>query len=97
MVIDETVTHTPGPWRSIERDRDGGIQIYAGPGQPIAIVRDGPDYTENATLIVAAPDLLAALELVLPLAEEYLKKAQGHPDNAKLETARGAIVKARKG
>jgi hypothetical protein len=40
-------------------------------------------------------DLLNALELVLPLAERYLSSAPSHPDNAKLETARGAITKAR--
>lgn len=40
-------------------------------------------------------DLIAAIDSLrdlLPLAEDYLKAAPGHPDNAKLETAR-AILK----
>jgi hypothetical protein len=42
----------------------------------------------------AAEDMLAALKLILPLAEEYLSSAPSHPDNAKLEDARAAIRKA---
>ena len=43
----------------------------------------------------AAPDLLAALRYMLPLAEAYLSGAPSHPDNAKLEDARAAIRKAK--
>lgn len=38
-------------------------------------------------------DLRAALKMLLPLAESYLKDAPSSPDNAKLETARGALAK----
>jgi hypothetical protein len=40
---------------------------------------------------------LEALKMILPLAESYLKSAPSHPDNAKLETARAAIIQAEKG
>ena len=39
-------------------------------------------------------ELCEALVMVLPLAEDYLKKAPTHPDHAKLETAYAAIKKA---
>lgn len=35
--------------------------------------------------------LRGALGDILPLAEAYLKSAPGHPDNAKLETARALL------
>lgn len=38
--------------------------------------------------------LVDALAMILPLAEDYLRSAPGHPDNAKLEDARGALAKA---
>lgn len=47
-----------------------------------------------ASLACAAPELLDALREVLPLAEAYLRKAPGDPDNAKLEFARSVILKA---
>lgn len=36
----------------------------------------------------------AAIAMILPLAEGYLKQAPTHPDNAKLETARGVLAAA---
>ena len=57
----------------------------------------------NASLIASAPALTTALDqcvealaLVLPLAEKYLSKAPGDPENAKLETARAALEQAKK-
>lgn len=47
-----------------------------------------------AALMASAPKLYDALLMVLPLAEEYLKSAPSHPDNAKLETARAALSSA---
>lgn len=35
---------------------------------------------------------LQALREILPLAERYLQSAPGHPDNAKLETARALLI-----
>jgi len=51
----------------------------------------------NARLIAAAPDLLAALLKVLPLAETYLRTVPGTADHktaATIATARAAIAKA---
>jgi hypothetical protein len=44
---------------------------------------------------IGVPSLLEALEMVLPLAEAYLAEAPSHPDQAKLESARAAIVAAK--
>lgn len=49
----------------------------------------GVQMQEQRELITYLRDALADL---LPLAESYLKSAPEHPDNAKLETARGLLV-----
>jgi len=54
--------HTPGPWRA-SHDSHGRFQLIAD-GIPLDPERDGAQPGEgaaNATLIAAAPDLLAAL------------------------------------
>jgi len=65
--------HTPGPWKL----SDAGDSITAPSGARIAellIVHDAPDrirqFDANARLISAAPDLLAALQLVYSNAGE---------------------------
>lgn len=51
-------THTPGPWKV----KTPGAAIFAKSGKMIATARTGLDNDrENAVLIAAAPDLLAAL------------------------------------
>ena len=74
--------HTPGPWITVETrgpcapDQRGDKAIVAEFGQIIAEVfhRVGPDdwapVEANARLIAAAPDLLAAAELVYKYLEE---------------------------
>jgi hypothetical protein len=97
----QQLTHTPGPWKADITPRTGN---YAG---SFSVEADGlvvcgragvpnraSESAANARLIAAAPDLLAALKLILPIAESYLKKAPGHPDNGKLADARDAIAKA---
>jgi hypothetical protein len=94
---------TPGPWTvdDVAPGVTDELEITA-QGFSVASVWGGIDVQDdtnptmhaNARLIVAAPELLDALTLVLPLAEQFLAKAPGHPDNAKLETARAALVKA---
>jgi hypothetical protein len=68
--------HTPGPWTV----PDGGITptIYADNG-PIATIHDCGDTAEaDATLIAAAPTMLAALRLALPeLAEDLFALVDG--------------------
>lgn len=70
--------HTPGPWSmSGDTTRDGlpSVLIYGAPEGMLAIVRtahQGGYYGHaNANLIAAAPDLLAALESILKLAEDF--------------------------
>lgn len=104
--MNTTTGHTPGPWGY---DPNGPaiiattVPMWGGDeGAPRLRVVDltaamGGNATADARLIAAAPDLLESLRLVLPLAERYLKSAPTHPDNAKLETARAALVKAERG
>ena len=64
--MEKTMSHTPGPWR-IERRHDG---VPFGISAPETMTSDtdvlvsfgnNPNIESNATLIAAAPDLLAAL------------------------------------
>ena len=48
-----------------------------------------------ARLIAAAPDLLEALELILPLAKGYVAKNQVGSNQQYVESAEAAIAKAR--
>ncbi len=57
-----TAAHTPGPW--VTRPGDGCAEIYAGePRDLVCTVEGGTQQSDmaNATLIAAAPDLLAAM------------------------------------
>jgi hypothetical protein len=90
--------HTPGPWHVREWDRHE-VDVL-GMGARIANVSAWADHDHtiaDARLIAAAPDLLIALRMILPLAEAYMKGAPTHADNAKLEDARAALVKAARG
>ena len=49
---------------------------------------------QHTALRGEADALRAALRDILPLAEDYLKKAPSHPDNAKLETARALAARS---
>jgi hypothetical protein len=93
---------TPGPWQYWTGSLSRSPGIY-GPRVPnkdrnwIADIRVGdPKVQEaNAQLIAAAPEMYEALEWLLPIAETYLRLAPNHPDNAKVESARFALRKAR--
>ena len=89
------MTHTPGPWhRNI---RAGGKYpiIFSGRNKHVAQAcqqRDPAETESNIDLIAAAPDLLAALELVcqqLRAEEPY----QGEPTF--LSQIRAAIARAK--
>ena len=58
--------HTPGPWRVID-----GQEVHAGNSESRLIAEchagHAPERDANATLIAAAPDLLAALKVSLAL------------------------------
>lgn len=84
--------HTPGPWVVIfphinTCDCASICEVYDGDRL------DGCDSNEaNARLIAAAPDLLTALEQVLPLVAQYVKlTTKGAPSYI---VARAAIAKA---
>jgi hypothetical protein len=62
--------HTPGPWRTIERDGYDGISVIGANSYDVALVKklvgvNADQYTANACLIAAAPELLAACKIVL--------------------------------
>ena len=84
--------HTPGPWM-VADDCVRVITMPTADDYQIAHCDAGafsPDYEEcaaNATLIAAAPDLLAALEGLLPMWESGIKEPW-------IEAARAAIAKA---
>ncbi len=86
-------THTPGPWyASLDGlNADGGIRQ----ARTNKIVASGIEVgleegIANARLIAAAPDLLAALELAIPMIDRY---AAGSA--TVLDTMRSAIAAAR--
>lgn len=83
----QTQSHTPGPWSRVIAP----TQIVAGP-KIIANINHKlvPEADANARLIAAAPEMLAALRLILasgPL-------ANGMRDDAAMEQAREAVAKA---
>lgn len=66
-----TSTHTPGPWL-VDRQEPGELWIAgAGRTHPVCMVTGAGFVTErdeaDARLIAAAPDMLAALALALPI------------------------------
>lgn len=96
-----TTKHTPGPWRAFDasdmHEPHLGPVFVVGPERfhTVAEVRPGetdddlPAQTPaNARLIAAAPDLLAALEGVLRVADRA---------TVEFDAARAAIAKAKLG
>jgi hypothetical protein len=98
-------THTPGTWTVDDTpdcngnwwitahwtEQDGDITIDS--SKTIAVVEGWKNGPANARLIAAAPDLLAALERIANIIEEY-----GTPIDAANEAmhiARAAIAKAK--
>ena len=89
------MAHTPGPWRAVATE----IVSTACPDDD-CVVADvlSKDYGDNARLIAAAPELLAALRLAMEWSED-----DGYPDDhcmvgpcerAFRQAARAAIAKA---
>lgn len=102
--------HTPGPWGSID-----GAEIYplTGPNAQVALARVvgtpgtesdfyGPEEAAaNSRLVIAAPDLLAACEL-LDLAAELFRAGKRDGGtmgqiSIAMDAARAAIAKAKGG
>lgn len=68
------MSHTPGPWHDYDEDGviTGELDI-CGTEEPegICLIVNGPHDRENAALICAAPDLLAELEKLVYLLDEF--------------------------
>jgi hypothetical protein len=79
--------HTPGPWRVF------GYDIGTSPDETLAVVCAMDDNTDdaNATLIAAAPDLLAAL---VELDAWAMNESGADYPNGTFEIVRAALRKA---
>ena len=96
----ENAKHTQGPWEvSSTNWEDCHAGIYAHDGNSyIAVVLDGPDAEDNTNLIAAAPDLLAACELLaqsVAYAADALDAPAQSTMRANLADALAAIAKAK--
>ncbi len=101
-------THKPGQWRAlclskytlVMRDRQpghdetGSVQIchIAGPGDNDLRPFNGDRWEADAHLIAAAPELLEALQLALPILEAANAKCTG--ETTFIQCVRAAIAKA---
>ena len=93
-------THTPGLWLvadttvySLQSDGHVLVNRFSAHVQT-GVGRDAQrtplaELEANARLMAEAPNLLAALQEVLPLAENW-----GHPDHPGIAAARAAIARA---
>ena len=91
-----SAAHTPGPWTILPNTPHFVRAMHPAEGmQPVATVYhfDG-ELAANARLIASAPELLEALEAVLPDLEHYVATHGPGPDK-RLVAARAAIAKAR--
>jgi hypothetical protein len=92
--------HTPGPWRA--EHQPFGSAIYVGGGKTIAtahgsaaITKEELPHAENARLIAAAPDLLSALNAILPSYRTQVEKHGGFDwEHEWLAQASEAVAKA---
>ena len=93
------MTHTPGPWETtmLSDGTECGACEFGG-GDMIAILQGEHDTPDNARLIAAAPDMLAALEDVTA-SLDYAVTALQAPANCtmreNLTAARAAIARAK--
>ncbi len=100
--------HTPGTWSvETEAEPDGDAPVvYVCHSATVCDVttvcnllpsRDASvdQRQANARLIAAAPDLLAALELILPMAKGYVALNSVGNNRAFISQAEAAIAKAR--
>ena len=90
------MAHTPGPWKANRALFDKGAIswfIESESGETVARIFPGPHAEANAHLFVAAPDLLAACENLLAVAED--KEGVYGIYQIYIDRARAAIAKAR--
>ena len=104
--------HTPGPWSSdrmilgSSKDRRTGFVVNGPEADPLPVricdLRCSPEspfaMTEaNARLIAAAPELLEALKLALPVLQDHQNLYRSVNAAAAFTQARAAIAKATEG
>ena len=87
--------HTPGPWYSQETDRTLRPVVIHMQSAEDSVEVYGPCRGANANLIAAAPDMLPALEAVLPHLDVF--SATPHGSRAALKKVIGAIIAKAKG
>jgi hypothetical protein len=88
--------HTPGPWKFHEL-HNSSLDFFAGSTVLMCGVRIIANYEANARLIVAAPDLLIALEAVMHDCDDLDMVPSNEPGRktSAFELACAAIAKAR--
>lgn len=93
-------THTPGPWNRNIKPASKYTVIFAGRNTHVArVIPDGLPEEEveaNCNLIVAAPELLEALERA-ETALAFFVNDEGESDVEALAQAQAAIAKAKGG
>lgn len=80
---------TAWPWRVEE---DWTAEIIGADGSLIGKIVY-PQKICDARLIAAAPEMARLLAKLLTMAEDYLKAAPSHPDNAVLEDVRALLAR----
>ncbi len=80
-------THSPGPWKVDHENR------IMGPERPVAIIQWGVDWRANASLIAAAPDLLAVVQKLVKYNPLHSVATWAEWDEM-IRDARAAIAKA---
>ena len=98
-----TTAHTPGPWwvynegsrfPGIEARLNGSVVVYGNDNEIEGVKgRTHAEAIANARLIAAAPELLAALEMVLEYAEDCAADRGERPGC--IDHARSAVAKAK--
>lgn len=90
--------HTPGPWKVTKAPENvrADFTICAYTCSPIADMLQGHDALDNARLMAAAPELLAALVEVMGRVPPDLERADAAMNRA-MTAARAAIAKATQG
>ena len=85
-------THTPGPWEITRQTHGLSVGGHCSPDDSdmeyVCFIEDHHREGANSHLIAAAPDLLAALEGLLPMWGSGIKEPH-------VEAARAAIAKAK--
>ena len=94
MTADTTLAPTPGPW-TVYNNRVC-VWVYAPDGKPVCKADDAVriEARANATIIAAAPDLLAALRALTDWGREFTSPTDANSPHALLVAACAAIARA---